>query len=131
MLRNVQALRALAALAVVGFHMGVTRGFEDRYLSGAPLVRAFANFGGFGVDLFFVISGFIMTVTAWNQFARPGAAKRFALRRAARIYPALWLVSIPLLVTYYLWPAAFSAARVNGHVTPLHLVVLGTLFDPD
>ena len=119
MLRNVQALRAVAALAVVCFHLGVTRGFEDRYLAGAPLIRGFANFGGFGVDLFFVISGFIMTVTAWNGFAKPGAAKRFALRRAARIYPPLWLVSIPLLVTYFAWPSAFSAARVNGHVDVL------------
>jgi peptidoglycan/LPS O-acetylase OafA/YrhL len=38
-----------------------------------------------------VISGFIMLHTNWLEFGQRGAARRFLLRRAARIFPLYWL----------------------------------------
>ena len=81
MLVNIQALRALAALLVVIAHVGG--------LSAAlPFMpKMGGHFGIGGVDLFFVISGFIMvfiTHDDWNP-------ARFLIARALRIYPLWWL----------------------------------------
>ena len=112
-LRNVQALRAVAAFLVVLFHMGNPEGLERRWISpDVNLTQWFGTFGSFGVDLFFVISGFIMIVTTWEQFGRPGASRHFLVRRLVRIYPPYWLVLIPLTVVYLAHPEF-----VNAHST--------------
>ena len=56
-LPGLQALRALAALAVVLFHMnGAERAFSQ-----SPIINPFFYFGDGGVNLFFLLSGFIIT----------------------------------------------------------------------
>ena len=75
---TVQALRAVAALAVVIRHAG---------FYGVSFLAA-------GVDLFFVISGFIMVVSCWPEFGKPCAARRFAVRRIVRIVPLYWLATL-------------------------------------
>lgn len=108
-LRNVQALRAVAALLVVFVHLTV---YEARYLPGVSFIPPpLSNFGHFGVDLFFVISGFIMTTTTWEQFGRPGSSLAFVLRRAIRIYPPYWLALLPVFFVYLRHPE-----MVNTHV---------------
>ena len=98
---DIDALRALAVLSVIGCH------FE------APRV-----FGGFvGVDIFFVISGFLIT----GIVARELGQKRFSLqtfyyRRIRRIFPALILVLGVALALGWMWmlPAAYS--QLSGDV---------------
>jgi exopolysaccharide production protein ExoZ len=70
-------LRALASLSVVAFHL------SDRY--GSSLLV-----GSSGVDIFFVISGFIMWVTTADRSVRPAV---FAMRRVVRIVPNYWLAT--------------------------------------
>ncbi|MHC8397570.1 acyltransferase family protein [Pseudomonas sp. LB3P93] len=80
--RDIDGLRAIAVIAVVLFHFGVP-GFT----------------GGFvGVDVFFVISGYLITSIIWNQ----RQAGRFSFvdfwaRRARRILPALFAMIIAVL----------------------------------
>ena len=115
--RNVQALRAAAALLVVGVHVGNANGFEARYLSPAPvLTHVLGTAGWYGVDLFFVISGFIMTVTTWSLFGSAKNGLTFLLRRMARIYPPYWIALLPILIVYLLHPGvvdSHAAARPN------------------
>jgi peptidoglycan/LPS O-acetylase OafA/YrhL len=94
---NVNLLRAFAATAVVVYHVIVYANWTD-FPSAGPLV-AF-RIGWIGVDLFFVISGFVITRSAlalWRQ--DPAAfAGRYWARRGARIVPlyvltcALWIL---------------------------------------
>lgn len=91
-LRNVQALRAIAALLVVGVHLVYD---EFRIFGTGGLLQWSRQAGAIGVDLFFVISGFIMITTTWNAFAQDGAASAFLLRRALRIYP-FYLITLSL-----------------------------------
>lgn len=70
--RSIQALRAVAALLVVGHH----------------LVGKF-GVGAAGVDIFFVISGFIMGIIGVHE--TPG---QFVLKRLCRIVPLYWLVTL-------------------------------------
>ncbi|MDR9750930.1 acyltransferase family protein [Pseudomonas sp. SZMC_28357] len=80
--RDIDGLRAIAVIAVVLFHFGIP-GFT----------------GGFvGVDVFFVISGYLITSIIWNQ----RQAGRFSFvdfwaRRARRILPALFVMIIAVL----------------------------------
>lgn len=109
--RNVQALRAAAALLVVGVHVGNANGFEARYVSPAPvLTHVLGTAGWYGVDLFFVISGFIMTVTTWSLFGSAKNGLTFLLRRITRIYPPYWIALVPILIVYLFYPGI-----VNSH----------------
>jgi peptidoglycan/LPS O-acetylase OafA/YrhL len=87
---SVQILRAVAASAVVLAH-------AQSWLStmaGAPDALPDLHFvGWFAVDLFFVISGFIMVYTSEPMFARPDGPKTFMLHRLVRIVPFYWLVT--------------------------------------
>lgn len=76
-LYGIQYLRAFAALAVVLFHAAERSGY------------AFA-IGAAGVDVFFVISGFIMWVIVHR---RPVSAGRFLIERVRRIVPVYWLAT--------------------------------------
>lgn len=51
------------------------------------------TWGHLGVDFFFVISGFIMVWTNWEQFGASGASGRFLLRRIGRIVPLYWVAT--------------------------------------
>ena len=103
---GVQYLRALGALMIVHFHATIqipayTTYFEKYLLGGAHLAN--------GVDLFFVISGFIMLVS--SQRARPS---EFLIRRVIRIVPLYWALTL-LLVLIALWrPELFRTTIVKG-----------------
>ncbi len=96
-LDGIQMLRALAATAVVIHHTLINLG----RIAGAesPLNNwgHFDELGAAGVDLFFVISGFIMLYVSWGEFGKDGAIGRFLWRRAIRIYPLYWFYTLVIL----------------------------------
>lgn len=79
-------LRFVAALMVVAYHYlvyGPVHGLIDGDVS---VLSNVAKYGYLGVDLFFIISGFVIMNSARNRSAR-----EFAIARATRLYPAFWL----------------------------------------
>ncbi|KQO70189.1 acyltransferase [Methylobacterium sp. Leaf88] len=91
-LHSLQALRGIAACLVVYAHA-----FDlARTLSARQPVQGrlghLEDFGAVGVDVFFVISGVIITLTAQRIVDLP-SAHRFALRRVLRVVPYYWLLS--------------------------------------
>ena len=121
------ALRFLAALAVVLFHfVASTDRWGTSFTNVSAQLFGITKFGYFGVDLFFVISGFVILMSAWG---RPMAA--FVASRAARLYPAYWfavlftgallLVIAPddvtieqIVVNLTMGQSAFGVAHVDG-----------------
>lgn len=89
---SIQILRALAASMVVFAHAQ-----DDAAFAAGKVGQAFARSSLLpwvaGVDLFFVISGFIMVHASQRLFATPGAAQAFLTRRAIRIVPLYWIVT--------------------------------------
>ena len=93
-LRGLDVLRALAITGVYFYHYPKNH-FHD-------WLYRIEQFGGTGVDLFFVLSGFLIAGELFAQIERNErlALRKFYLRRAFRILPAFWTV----LALYFLWP---------------------------
>jgi peptidoglycan/LPS O-acetylase OafA/YrhL len=124
---EIDGLRAIAIISVVGFHIGLP-GFG----------------GGFvGVDIFFVISGFVITKLLLNQLQRDGSIDltSFFARRARRLLPAFLLVAVSTLVlgAFFLMPSedeqgalANSAMAAALYLSNLHFAWVGDdYFAPD
>jgi exopolysaccharide production protein ExoZ len=90
---EIQYLRAVAVLLVV---LGHTHQHEARFFSD-PLLGDAAYFGFGGVDLFFVISGYIIHRIFGSRSSIDG---RFFLNRLNRIYPLYWVFTGAALVGY-------------------------------
>lgn len=106
--RDIDGLRAVAVLPVILFHAGIP---------GLP--------GGWlGVDVFFVISGFLITGILMQDHARGGISLlRFYERRARRILPALFVVLFASTLVALLWlpPAALEKYGAGLGLTGLFL----------
>ncbi len=104
-LNNIQVLRAFAALSVVVFHTG----FRFPYLR---------IFGSYGVDVFFVISGYIMARILDDRLQpqlAPGqhAGDFFLRRRILRIVPPYWFFTLLLFFVSLRLPALMGATRAS------------------
>jgi exopolysaccharide production protein ExoZ len=115
MVLSLQYLRAFAALMVVchhiASHMQHFSGKADLYPGGAA-----------GVDIFFVISGFIM----WHTTVPgPGEPLRFVERRLLRIVPLYWLVTLIMFAM-----PSISGTIGGGTVQELHHLLASLAFLP-
>ncbi|MFE5868053.1 acyltransferase family protein [Streptomyces roseifaciens] len=117
-LRALDALRIIAALMVALYHYGGRDGDVSRAWGASPrhefptLSSAFA-YGCLGVEIFFVISGFVICMSGWGRPLRS-----FFASRAARLYPAYWAAILLVTVAFALpWVAyktvSFSDTLVN------------------
>ncbi len=119
-LKSVQALRAIAALAVMVAHL---QGLESQQAGQATLLSQGWIAGVSGVDLFFVISGFIMVWVAGDWKAGPRDSLKFIYSRLTRIYPLWWLFAA-LTAGYYFtsFGVPWDADRIADSAGAAHLV---------
>jgi peptidoglycan/LPS O-acetylase OafA/YrhL len=97
-LDGLQVLRGVAALLVGWCHLKYNLGLTHEQLVRLPLVAS--DLGAIGVDIFFVISGFVIAMTAENT---GGNGRAFFAHRIARIVPLYFTVSSYMLVLIVLW----------------------------
>ncbi|MBT2385485.1 acyltransferase [Streptomyces sp. ISL-11] len=117
-LRALDGLRLIAALMVACYHYGGRDGDVSRAWGSSPrhefptLSGAFA-YGCLGVEIFFVISGFVICMSGWGRPLRS-----FFASRVARLYPAYWAAILLVTLAFALpWVAyrtvSFSDTLVN------------------
>ncbi len=95
---SVQYLRALAAVAVVVSHSSNSLlGHEGHLLN--------LDLGAYGVDIFFVLSGFIMFYTSFDLGMRPGV---FLFKRLIRIVPLYFILSTAMYLMVIASPHSFN-----------------------
>lgn len=95
---SIQVLRGIAALSVVFFHVSE---MLLQYTDGNGLFCKLSSLwytGAAGVDLFFVISGFVMVQSTRGMFGQKGASEAFIRRRLIRIVPLYWFYTSIMLV---------------------------------
>jgi peptidoglycan/LPS O-acetylase OafA/YrhL len=103
-------LRAIAALWVIAFHYSVGPFAALHLRQAIPLFR----FGYLGVDLFFMLSGFVIWHAHAADFVRPTARgfRRFILLRVARLYP-VYLFTLLLFLGILLIAPHFGDPRLD------------------
>jgi exopolysaccharide production protein ExoZ len=111
-LPGIQILRAVAAICVLSLHAGrtITETFPGETIS-------LDGLGDAGVDIFFVISGFIMFHTSRGDFGSWQAGFSFMVRRIVRIVPLYWLFTflifgLQALGLFFLKEPTFTLAQL-------------------
>lgn len=112
-LNTLQLLRAVAATLVFVFHL------SDIFRTHGLVEGARGTVGAAGVDIFFVVSGFIITWTAGQ------GRGRFVLKRLARIVPLYWLVTLGVCAIGMLAPHLLTGTTITPEA-----VVKSLLFIP-
>ena len=95
---SIQVLRAVAIISVAISHFGLS--YSD------PQLYPSLTKGAAGVDLFFVVSGFIMVYSSETLHGAPRAALEFMTRRIIRVVPLYWLITTLYLVLAVAVPGA-------------------------
>ncbi len=116
-IKGLDTLRAFAVFLVMIQHKGVW--FDDTVTNGRFIKEVLIPDGGFGVFLFFVLSGFLITTILLYQRSEDGnryhAVKNFFVRRALRIFPIyflllsfLYIINYPEIRTNILYHATYT-----------------------
>ena len=105
MLVQLQYMRAIAALLVVYFHAIL----QLRVVDPSAMLGA-ALFGKSGVDVFFVLSGFVMWVTTTGK---PITPLQFYGKRIRRIVPLYWSVTIAAAFVAFAFPQILKSTVFN------------------
>ncbi|WP_405743980.1 acyltransferase [Streptomyces sp. NBC_01525] len=123
-LRALDGLRLLAALMVAAYHYGGRDGEIGTAWGSSPAVQfptasGFFAYGCLGVQIFFVISGFVICLSGWGRTLRA-----FIASRISRLYPAYW-VAVLLVTAVFALPgvvyATVSPSEVLTNLTMLQM----------
>ena len=121
---SLDTLRGLSALAVCWYH------FSGISMIGAGPIRVSGAYGWLGVDVFFVISGFVIPLALLRERYNLSNYRRFLLKRLTRLYPpylASLAVGVALLGLYSIYKGQ-SEVNLDAHDLLLHLGLLNDLF---
>ncbi|TAN21516.1 MAG: acyltransferase [Acidobacteria bacterium] len=110
---ELDGLRAIAVLAVISFH----------YTIGTVWKNAITGLGWAGVDLFFVLSGFLITSILLASRERPHYFSTFYARRTLRIFPIYYCLLVIYLLAAVAWGGPQSWTYWTMHALYLSSVV--------
>ena len=101
-LMRLQSIRGLAAVLVLLFH---ATEISNRNF-GQPWFGNIFAWGDGGVDLFFVLSGFILWYAHSRDLHQPWRLRSFLCKRLIRIYPLYWALTLVMVGVYFAVPSA-------------------------
>lgn len=102
---GLDVLRFIAVFLVLGAHISLPDG------DSSPLMAMWHRGGWVGVELFFVLSGFLVSGLLFDEFQHTGRVDigRFLIRRAWKIYPSFWL----FIAFTVAWRSAFQFPAID------------------
>jgi peptidoglycan/LPS O-acetylase OafA/YrhL len=112
-MRALDGLRLLAALMVCFYHYSgrggdITRAWGESPRELFPTLSSFSVYGCLGVQVFFVISGFVICMSSWGR-----TLGDFFRSRVARLYPAYWVAIALVTTACYILPAVSEPLRTH------------------
>jgi peptidoglycan/LPS O-acetylase OafA/YrhL len=109
---EIDLLRFVAAISVVLFHY-IFRGYAASSYSpiSYPELGSIAKYGYLGVELFFLISGFVILMTASS-----GSLRKFVISRLVRLYPAYWACCSATFLAILLFDNQRFSASVSQYI---------------
>jgi peptidoglycan/LPS O-acetylase OafA/YrhL len=122
---SLDGLRALSIAGVIWFHSWWGTPYYSK-LETIPVLRA----GSYGVQIFFVISGFLITTLLLREQERYGAIsiRDFYIRRALRIWPLYYATLLLYVVVVFLFERGTGRDRIFAHYLPSFLTYTYTWF---
>jgi len=105
MILSIQYLRGVAALLVVLSHIA-----WKNIQAGGSTMHWWHEAGTFGVDIFFIISGYIMVYITQNMHQKPHNVRTFLKKRFIRIVPLYWFYTLIALAIFILMPERVNSA---------------------
>jgi peptidoglycan/LPS O-acetylase OafA/YrhL len=112
-LNLLQGYRGIAAVLVVMFHLNK---ISTGILNQVTFFNLFEG-GWSGVDYFFVLSGFIMVYVHRSAIGKKDQLKSFLVKRAVRIYPIYWIITLTVLCLFLVIPGFADNQDLGlGHV---------------
>ena len=120
---EIDLLRFIAAFAVVLFHY-TFRGTAANSMTVMPypLLAPIFKYGYLGVELFFIISGFVILMTADS-----GSLRKFFVARVVRLYPAFWICCTLTFAAILLFGAPRFSATWPQYL--MNMTLLSEFFD--
>lgn len=103
---HIESLRALAALMVLVFHFLSFQGV-DGFLIENALIRDYSGFGAQGVELFYIISGFVIYYSLTNTDSTVYSYYTYLLKRFARIFPPFLGILALICLVACIWKGAY------------------------
>ncbi|WP_319558021.1 acyltransferase [Thiomicrorhabdus sp.] len=115
MIYSIQYMRAIAAILVLLSHIGM-----KSVQNSTGVLGWFQGFGGIGVDLFFIISGFIMAyITQVKETTLPS----FFKARFIRILPLYWFLTTAALIVYLFFPGLVNSSGGETSIVCSYLLI--------
>jgi len=105
MILSIQYLRAIASILVVLSHIA-----WKNIQAGGSTMHWWHEAGTFGVDIFFIISGFIMVYITANMHQQAKGVRNFLKKRFIRIIPLYWFYTLIALAIFFLMPEKVNSA---------------------
>jgi peptidoglycan/LPS O-acetylase OafA/YrhL len=101
---ELDVLRGFAIVLVMGVHV--------------PAYPIWSTFGGFGVDLFFVLSGFLISNLLFTEYRKTADIRftRFFLRRALKLFPSFYLLLLLTILYCLIWHVPFTKRDLLGEL---------------
>ncbi|MFG3115227.1 acyltransferase family protein [Streptomyces sp. NPDC048197] len=121
-LRALDGLRLLAALMVAAYHYGgrggeIAGAWGDSPSHQFPTLAPLFAYGCLGVQIFFVISGFVICLSGWGRTLRA-----FVASRISRLYPAYWAAILLVTAVFALPFVAYKALAPSEVLTNLTML---------
>ncbi|HEX2291384.1 MAG TPA: acyltransferase [Pseudonocardiaceae bacterium] len=121
-LRALDGLRLVAALMVAAYHYGgrdgeVSEAWGSSPKEQFPTLHEYFAYGCLGVQVFFVISGFVICMSGWG---RP--LKSFFASRASRLLPAYWVAVVLVTAVFALPMVAYKAVSPSDALVNLTML---------
>ncbi|MFF4606823.1 acyltransferase family protein [Streptomyces sp. NPDC001339] len=117
-LATLDGLRLLAALMVVFYHyIALARPWGHGPDTIFPTAHLAAQYGWLGVEVFFLISGFVICMSVWGR-----TVGEFAVSRVSRLFPAYWAGLLLTTVVVKIWPEAASPRSWGTVITNLTML---------
>jgi peptidoglycan/LPS O-acetylase OafA/YrhL len=116
-------LRFVAALGVAVFHLAAVAGTGGVHIWGRPAEEVFgwfyriAAYGWVGVPFFFMISGFVICMTAWGR-----TPEQYLVSRFVRLFPALWVCATITTLVTMAYPRVFTPVPFRALAANLFLL---------
>lgn len=117
-LAALDVLRFAAALAVTLYHYVTSFPSKGPFDGAAAAVSTVTRYGYLGVDLFFMISGFVIL---WSSQGR--SAREFFISRAGRLFPTFWVAMSLSALALWIAGAGPGAAQIVGNATMIPSVI--------